>query len=134
MRDPDEAGRWFAQAEDDLRWAEHLAGAGGHNIACFLSQQSAEKALKALLFSLGEELVTGHSVQTLCKRAAELVPEMRDKCIRWSFLDSLYLPTRYPDALPGGIPARAFDDDAANRAIERCREVVEFVRTRLSPA
>lgn len=49
MRDPDSARRWLEQAQDDLHWADHLAGEGAYNIACFLCQQSAEKALKALL-------------------------------------------------------------------------------------
>ena len=47
MRDSplDEGLRWLAQAEEDLKWAKHLADEGGWHIACFLSQQVAEKAL-----------------------------------------------------------------------------------------
>lgn len=132
MRGPDEAQRWLDQARDDLRWAGHLADTGGYNIACFLSQQSAEKALKALLFHSGEELVIGHAVQGLCERAAVLVPDMREMCARWSFLDSFYLPTRYPDALPGGIPARAYDQGAARQAVGLASEVITFVAEHVS--
>jgi HEPN domain-containing protein len=32
-------------------------------------------------------------------------------------LDKYYIPTRYPDALPGIIPSEAFDKDDAERAI-----------------
>ena len=132
MRNPDEAKRWLDQAQDDFRWARHLAESGGYNIACFLSQQAAEKALKALLFHLGQELVTGHAVQGLCERAAELMPEIAPKCSHWAFLDGFYLPTRYPDALPGGIPARAYDQDAARNALALAQEVIDFVASRMS--
>ena len=131
MRDPDDARRWLDQAEDDLRWARHLAGAGAHNIACFLSQQSAEKALKALLFHLGEELVIGHAVQGLCQKAATLIPELAPRCPHWAFLDGFYLTTRYPDALPGGIPARAYDQDAAQMAVGLAQEVIDYVKGRV---
>jgi HEPN domain-containing protein len=31
--------------------------------------------------------------------------------------DKYYIPTRYPEALPGIIPSEAFDKDDAERAI-----------------
>jgi HEPN domain-containing protein len=45
----DEGRRWLEQAEEDLRWAKHLARRGGYHIACFLAQQVGEKAPKAFL-------------------------------------------------------------------------------------
>lgn len=43
----DEARRWFAQAQRDLDDARYAAHGSRYNLACFLAQQSAEKALKA---------------------------------------------------------------------------------------
>ena len=43
-----EARRWFLTAEEDLRAAEVLRDTGHYARACFLAQQSAEKALKAV--------------------------------------------------------------------------------------
>ena len=48
------------------------------------------------------------------------------------YLDKYYNLTRYPNYLPGGIPADAFDDLEAERAIELATEVLTFVRERLS--
>ena len=73
----------------------------------------------------------GHSVQLLCERASALAPEMSQDCERWSFLDSFYLSTRYPDAPPGGIPAKAFSSDAAQTAVNLATEVIGFVRGRI---
>jgi HEPN domain-containing protein len=42
-----EARRWLLQAEQDLDDAEFNLKGRRYNVACFLAQQSAEKALKA---------------------------------------------------------------------------------------
>lgn len=130
MRPPDEAGRWLETAEDDLKWATELSQRGGFNHACFLAQQAAEKAMKALLFHLGEELVMGHSVRDLCERAATLLPDSQGSCERWGSLDQYYVP----DALPGSIPALVYRSDDARSAVETASTALEFVRGRIKGA
>ena len=132
MRGPEEAKLWLEQAVHDLRWARHLAESGGHDIACFLSQQVAEKALKALLYHNGDELVLGHSVELLCERVAIYHPELKEACSHWGSLDGFYVPTRYPDALPGSIPARVFGARASASAVSTPDEVVRTVEAILT--
>ncbi len=123
----DEGRRWLDQATEDLRWADHLAEEGGYHIACFLAQQVAEKALKAFLYAQGDEIVLGHSVERLCSTAAERHPSFREKLKSWSILDGYYIPTRYPNGLPEGIPANVFTEDAARSAVALARDAVEWV-------
>ena len=78
---------------------------GNSHIACFLSQQVTEEAFRAYLYSQGEEIVLGHSVARLCAEAAEYQPEFLEKAKRWNMLDGYFIPTRYPNGLPDGIPA-----------------------------
>lgn len=130
-RGREEAQRWLEQAEEDLRWAQHLLEAGGYYLACFLAQQVGEKVLKALLYYQGEELVMGHSVEQLCRKASAYLPELRNLCPGWSYLDNFYVPTRYPNALPGSIPARVYDERAARLALGLATEVMDFVRQRM---
>jgi len=73
----------------------------------------------------------GHSVRDLCERAATLLPDARGSCERWGSLDQYYVPTRYPDALPGSIPARVYGSADAKGAVETARAAVEFVRARI---
>ena len=91
-----------------------------------------KKAGKALLYHQGEELVMGHSVKELCERAAASTPDIEDKCAHWGLLDGFYVPTRYPDALPGSIPARVYDRRSADDAVATATEVVETVRTKMA--
>ena len=127
-----EAQRWLSQAKEDLRWADHLAKAGANHLACFLAQQVTEKALKAFLYAQGEEIVIGQSVTRLCRAAAGFETKFEKKANTWSLLDSYYIPTRYPNGLPDGIPAEVFTQTAAQDAVAMAREAVEFVDTLLN--
>ena len=100
---------------------------GNSHIACFLSQQVAEKALKAYLYAQGEEIVLGHSVARLCAEAADHHPEFSEKAKRWNILDG-YIPTQYPNGLPDGIPAEVFPKDAAISAVSLAEEAVFYVK------
>jgi HEPN domain-containing protein len=130
----EEGERWLAQAAEDLHWADHLAQEGAWHLACFLAQQVAEKAIKAFLYAQGEEIVLGHSVERLCAAAARFRPEFADMARRWSLLDGYYIPTRYPNGLPDGIPANVFTQDAAQDAVAMASEAVGWVRQLLTQA
>jgi HEPN domain-containing protein len=128
----EEGQRWLRQAQEDLRWARHLAEQGAYHLACFLAQQVAEKVLKAFLYAQGEEIVVGHSVERLCAAAASFEPEFRIRARSWSVLDGYYIPTRYPNSLPDGIPADVYTQQAAADAVELAGEAVDFVATFLT--
>lgn len=128
----EEGRRWLEQAQEDLRWADDLAQRGGYHIACFLAQQVGEKALKAFLYAMGEELVLGHSVERLCREAARYDSHFRERARQWSILDGHYVTTRYPNSLPDSIPARVYTEDAAREAVRLAREIVTDVGERVT--
>lgn len=125
-----EGRRWLLQAEQDLNDAEFNLSGKRYNVACFLAQQSAEKALKAYLFSKGAEEVWGHSVAELCRDSQTFDSSFNQLETKAGPLDKYYIPTRYPNALPGGIPSKAFDENDARNAIQLAKEVIDFVKTR----
>lgn len=128
-RSPIEEGkRWLEQAKEDLKWARELTRLGGYHLACFLTQQVGEKALKAFIYAQGEEIVLGHSVTRLCQTAAGWEPGFAEHVKRWAILDGYYVPTRYPNSLPDSIPARVYTKDAAEEAVRLAKEIVSFVQ------
>lgn len=129
----EEGLRWLEQAYEDLKWTKLLAREGGYHIACFLSQQVVEKAIKAFLYAQGEELVVGHSVDALLARAGRYDPQFEEKRSLWSSLDGYYIPTRYPNSLPDSIPARVFNARLAQDAVGLAEEAVRFVDDLLKP-
>jgi HEPN domain-containing protein len=130
----EEGDRWLRQAKQDLDDAQYARDGSRFHLTCFLAQQSAEKALKAFLYSRGQALVWGHSVARLCQDATALDAEFADLRTKAAPLDKYYIPTRYPNGLPDGIPAEAFDAVDAERALELAGLVITFVEARLVAA
>lgn len=122
-----EGRRWLRQAQQDLDDARYSQAGGRYHLACFLSQQAGEKALKGYLYSQGAEQVWGHSVADLAREAASYDPAFETLIGIGGTLDRHYIPTRYPNGLPGGIPAEAFDADDAAKAIRQAEQVIRQV-------
>ena len=112
-----EADRWLRQAENDLEFARLGLREGFFAQVCFLAQQSAEKAVKAVGYLLGERTVFGPSVAVLVDRYSERVPGLADLRDEAGILDQYYIPTRYPNGLPGGFPFMAFNEEQASNAL-----------------
>ncbi|MEK6961446.1 MAG: HEPN domain-containing protein [Nanoarchaeota archaeon] len=119
-----EAERWLAQAEQDIKSAEWDVKGGFHESACFKTQQAAEKGLKAVSLSLGKSGVTSHSTFALARELAKTDRSFESVSSACRELDKLYIPTRYPDALPSGIPHDYFTKDDAEKAIKHCKQIL----------
>ena len=106
-----EASRWFIQASDEFNDADELRKMQKFYLALFHFQQAAEKALKAFLYLRlkSRDVFYTHSIADLSKMAIEIDPEFTT-INPAKKLDQYYIPTRYPNGLPGGIPSRFFDD------------------------
>jgi HEPN domain-containing protein len=131
MQGADDALRWLRQAEHDLDDAHFVITGKRYGLACFLSQQSAEKGMKAFLLASGAETVWGHSVAELCRDAVKLDASFEAMIPFGASLDKYYIPTRYPDSLPGGIPAEAFDAWDAEKAVKTTEAILTHVRQRI---
>lgn len=128
----EEAKRWFQQAKRDLEDAVYLKEGQRYNLACFLSQQAAEKAIKAYLYSQGAEFVWGHSVAELINDAIQFDKSFVEVKKEGASLDKYYIPTRYPNGLPGGIPSEAFTEEDAVSAIDKATKIIKFVEEKLN--
>ena len=74
----------------------------------------------------------GHSVAALCKRAARFNKEFSEMIQKSAKLDRLYIPTRYPNGLPEGIPSEAYDAEDSQGALEQAKEILDLVRKNLN--
>jgi HEPN domain-containing protein len=123
-----EAQRWLKQALHDRDAARLNRDHDFHEHACFLAQQSAEKALKAFLYQRGQGPVLGHSTLALTHESAALEPEfaaLDDACRR---LDQLYIPTRYPNGLPDNVPHDFYSRTLADQALADLDAVIACVQ------
>lgn len=91
---------WYEQGKRDLGRAILDIEHGYYEWACFTSQQSAEKVIKALALKYGLNL-WGHSLTemlTILSRYID-IEEIKDKA---RLLDIYYIPPRYPNGFSIG--------------------------------
>ncbi len=122
---------WLDEAKGDLDHAKNDLQAGFYNWACFSSQQSAEKAVKAVFQGMGAE-AWGHSVADLLKELCQRFPISEELQNRALELDKAYIPTRYPNAHPSGSPRSRYTRGEAERLIAHAEEILNFCSDILS--
>jgi HEPN domain-containing protein len=122
-----EAERWLRQAEYDLKAAEWAEQGGFHAPACFWSQQAAAKGLRAFLFLKGEDARETRSVVDLLDRAISYEEDFKGFVGSSTSLDIYYKTSRFPDALPGGIPAEVITGKDSRDAIRQASDVLAVV-------
>ncbi|MEN2981817.1 MAG: HEPN domain-containing protein [Thermus sp.] len=127
----EEGLRWLAQAQDDWEAGEALLRAGKFAQAAFLAQQAGEKALKALWIALGLD-PWGHSLARLVRDLPEGMGGALQPLLPQALaLDKLYIPTRYPDALPGLTPKEAYTQEEAQKALMDAQAILKAVEVAL---
>ncbi|MEN2975451.1 MAG: HEPN domain-containing protein [Candidatus Caldarchaeales archaeon] len=122
---------WIKQARRDLENARYEVKGGFYEMACFLCQQSAEKAVKAVYQAIGAEAF-GHSVAGLLIRLPEEFKSSEELIRLARELDKAYIPTRYPNALPEGAPYESYTREEAERLISYAEKILKFCEDILS--
>ena len=121
-----EYDRWLKQAKHDLETAQLTAKGGSHDWACFLCQQTAEKALKAYLYLQGHRAVIGHSILGLLKRCASHNQAFRT-LNRIKRLDEVYISARYPNGLQEGTPVDFYSEEDSEECIALAEKTIHTV-------
>ena len=126
----DIVAEWVKQAEEDLKVAEYLLDGGYFRSACFHSQQSVEKSIKAGLLKEGWELEKIHTIRRLisiCK-GYNIHVDIADEEI--TFIDSIY-KGRYPaetGLLPLGEPSKKDAEKVLGIAKRIVKGIQEILR------
>jgi HEPN domain-containing protein len=127
-----EAERWFRQTEHDITAARNLCNSGDYNWSCFVAQQAAEKAVKAVHAARGEDVERIHSILILIRgdqgAGVQAITELMPLLDAARELDRVYIPTRYPNGVPFGIPADFFSRRNAEECLQWARDILEAVR------
>ncbi len=122
-----ESDRWLRQSEYDIKVADYNLEGGYFAVACFYAQQSAAKALRAFLFLNKEDAVLTRSVVDLLDRAITYEEDFKDLVEGCGRLDLYYKTARFPDAIPGGIPAEIISNKDAREAVRVAGDVLKIV-------
>ena len=131
-KNKEESLRWFDQAMHDFEVAENNSKAGFYSDACFMYEQSVQKALKAYLISQGNRYVLEHSIQELAKLCMKYENAFKDVIEMGMILDRYYITTRYPNALaPPAIPYKSYTEKDGSEARKIAIKIIEIVKKSL---
>ena len=115
---------WLAQAEHDLEQATASRNDGRHDWACFAAHQAAEKAVKALHLSMGQE-AWGHVVARLLSELPDPPPQRLVEQGR--SLDNYYIPTRCPNLHPEGAAYEHYGPLQSDQGLIYAGDILRFV-------
>jgi len=90
----EEVKNWWERAKKDLNTAKNSLNSGDYYATSLFSQQSAEKALKALQLKKENKIIKTHDLLFLAKKL-EIPENLIENCRK---LKPVYIETRYPDA------------------------------------
>jgi HEPN domain-containing protein len=131
-----EALRWMLQSEDDCKFAKWVLKEGVFfDKGCFIAQQAGEKALKACLYGLGRRRVFGHSLFEMAEELSGKHPRFKKIIEDAKLLDRYYIPTRYPNGIPGGSPFQLYgknDLELATKSLEKIMGACQSFLKRLN--
>ena len=112
---------WFARADEDLALVNLVLekGTGSPNLACFHTQQAAEKYLKGFLAHHETHARKIHDLKTLtdeCQKIDSLFSQLHNDA---QYLNQFYIESRYPDDFI------AFGYEDAEKAFDNMLECYE---------
>jgi HEPN domain-containing protein len=123
---------WIDQAERDLDVARHLAANAFHEWACFVAQQSAEKAVKAVRRSLGTPIdaIKKHDMTELLAEIPKLHPRPDPRLAQAATLDLHQQRSRYPGlrGLGPDAPCKTYQAMDSAGAITIAASVLVFCK------
>ncbi len=121
---------WLRLAADDMVVAQEAHKKGIYHLSCFHAQQAAEKLLKTYLAHQDKVIPKIHSLVELYTLVVSALPGLEQYKESLKILDKYYVPTRYPDAVPGSLPEglpTAVDAREAIGDVEQLRRFIEGV-------
>jgi HEPN domain-containing protein len=123
---------WMRQANSDWAVAELTAQQGFHSQACYHYCQAAEKALKALLISLGSLPPYSHALDRLVDSVEPGGVDVSPiRTVRLKALSRMDTETRYLS--DNEAPADRFDAEDSEQARTAASQVMAFTQATITP-
>lgn len=121
---------WLEFAEYDLKTAKWELEGKIYTSCCYACQQTAEKALKALVLAKGKVPPRVHSLDRLISELKNLKVKVVEIEEEAQLLDKYYISTRYPGQYGG--PEGLYDKEDAKLAIDCAEKILRFVHQKTS--
>ena len=125
----DDAKNWLAFACEDIKMAELALKEKIYNQVCFHSEQCVEKIIKSIILNKGKIYPKSHKLADLLAFLGKsILDDLKNDIIS---LDRFYIPTRYPDALPGILPKGMPTKNDAKESFKTANLVFKKVKKKI---
>jgi HEPN domain-containing protein len=118
---------WMAQAESDFQVAKRLHSSEDYKWCCFVCQQSAGKAVKALIESKNGKA----KVHSISKMLKALGVDDHQILIAARRLEHHYTQPRYPNGFEEGYPRQYYGIEEAEQALSDVELIIQYCRKNL---
>ena len=123
MADSKRYSDWYNKAKSDLNGAIILyKNDADLSLVAFHCQQAIEKMLKGYILKNTKNLLEGHSLVFLIRRASQFDVDMNGYLKDCAFVNQFYTETRYPSDLPDEV-----DGEEAKECLDIATAVVEYI-------
>jgi len=123
--------QWLDRAVEDCVVARLVLREGHTAHACFLAQQCTEKSLKAFLLARSNAYPRTHKLVDLVGECISIDPDFASFLADCAVVDQYYIPTRYPDGIPGSLPNGLPSTAEADEALTTAETILRFVQLHL---
>jgi len=124
-----DAKSWLEFARYDWKTAEWEFKGKIYTSSCYACQQTAEKALKALLLAKGETVPKVHSLDRLISELKKIKVDVSEIEEEARSLDKYYISCRYPGQYGG--PEGLYNIDDAKNSLIFATKILKFVRQQI---
>jgi HEPN domain-containing protein len=127
MADSNRHMDWIEFSKKDLNAAKVLMDNHcGNSFVAFHCQQAIEKSIKGYLLFHTQELIEGHSLVYLCKRASKINSKFINYIKDCAYTNQYYIETRYPADDPMVVT-----DEEAQECINIAAKILTYVEANI---
>lgn len=90
----DKTKKWLERVDYDLQTADAMRNTGRHIYAVFMCQQALEKAMKAFINNIGNEILPIHNLRRLAENAGLIKELNEEQLIKMDFLSQYYISAK----------------------------------------
>lgn len=122
---------WIYFAEQDLNFAKLGYKDNFYSHVCFLSQQVIEKSCKAFLIFKKINYPKTHKIIDIINYDRALFSLLKNNIENLKIIDTFYIPTRYPEGIPGSLKDGLPGKDNAEECLELAEDVLTIIKKEL---
>lgn len=117
--------KWLERVDYDLQTADAMLNTGRYIYAVFMCQQALEKAIRAFISSIGNEILPIHNLRRLAENSGLINQLSDEQLIKLDFLSQYYINARYKEDI--NELAKGINKEFSENIIKFTKESIKWI-------